>query len=194
MTDSFIANHGLGVIGAVGSRFFEIGFTHILPNGLDHILFLLGLFFLSRSVWILLVQMTLFTLAHSLTLGLGLYGIVSNPISAVELAIALSIVFVAVENLFHEHLSKWRPWMVFGCGLVHGLGFAHSFQTRWPAREDFLVALFSYNLGIEMGQLVIVGVAYALFGGCWKREWYRGTIAMPASALIALSGLGWALL
>lgn len=194
MTVSLIAIHSLGAIGAVGSRFLEIGFTHILPNGLDHILFLLGLFFLSRSVWILLVQMTLFTLAHSLTLGLGLYGIVSIPISVVELAIALSIVFVAVENLFHDHLSKWRPWMVFGSGLVHGLGFAHSFQTFWPAREDFLPALFSFNLGIEMGQLVILVIAYALFGGWWKRKWYRGTIARPASALIALSGLGWALL
>ena len=108
--------------------------THSLPQGLDHILFILGLFFLSRSFPALLFQMTLFTLAHSLTLGLSIYSVVSVPPQVVEVAIALSIAFIAIENLFRDDLSRWRPAVVFCFGLIHGLGFAHSFS------ENLLVA------------------------------------------------------
>ena len=178
---------------AVIPKFFGSGFTHILPNGPDHILFILGLFFLTRTFGVLLFQMTLFTLAHSLTLGLSIYGFLSVPTQVVEIAIALSIAFIAIENLFHDHLSRWRPWVVFGFGLVHGLGFAHSFQETLVNSDDFLAALFSFNLGIEFGQLAVVGIAYAVVAVWWKRDWYRAAIARPASALIAASGLYWAL-
>jgi hypothetical protein len=137
--------------------------------------------------------MTLFTLAHSLTLGLSIYGFLSVPTQVVEIAIAMSIAFIAIENLFHDHLSRWRPWVVFGFGLVHGLGFAHSFQETLVNSDDFLAALFSFNLGIEFGQLAVVGIAYAVVALWWKRDWYRAAIARPASALIAASGLYWAL-
>ena len=177
---------------AVIPKFFVIGFTHILPHGLDHILFLLGLFFLTRSFPALLLQMTLFTLAHSLTLGLSIYGIVSIPMQAVEVAIALSIAFIAIENLFRDELSRWRPAVVFACGMVHGLGFGHSFQQTPLESGDFLAALFSFNLGIEFGQLAVVGIVYAVVAAWWKRDWYRAAIARPASAVIAASGLYWA--
>lgn len=178
-------------IGAI-PKFFEIGFLHIIPHGLDHVLFILGLFFLSRNFGVLLFQMTLFTLAHSLTLGLALYGMVSVSTPVVEVAIALSIVFIAIENLFSEELSRWRPWIVFGFGLIHGLGFAHSFQENKIRAEEFLPAIFSFNVGIEMGQLVVVGLAYAVFGRSWKWQGYQKMIAQPASLLIAMSGLYWA--
>ncbi len=184
----------LATVSVVIPKFFGIGFMHILPNGLDHILFILGLFFLNRSFSVLLFQMTLFTLAHSLTLGLALYGIVSVPTSVVEIAIALSIAFIALENLISEQLRPWRPWVVFGCGLIHGLGFAHSFQRNLANSEEFLPALFSFNLGIEIGQLTIVGIAYGVFAIWWKRDWYLPKIARPASVAIALSGFYWAAL
>ncbi|MFM2197095.1 MAG: hypothetical protein RLZZ505_527 [Verrucomicrobiota bacterium] len=177
---------------AVAPEYFAIGFAHILPYGLDHILFLLALFFLTQKPSDLLIQLTLFTLAHSLSMGLSLYGMVDAPGFIVEVAIALSITFVAAENLFWQKLSPWRPWIVFASGLVHGLGFAHSFGDRTFEKGDFLPALFGFNMGIEAGQIVVIGIAYALVAVWWKRENYRRMIARPASLLIAASGLCWA--
>lgn len=177
---------------AVIPKFFVIGFTHILPGGLDHILFILGLFFLTRSFGVLLFQMTLFTLAHSLTLGLSLYGFLSVPTTVVETAIALSIAFIATENLFRDSISRWRPYVVFAFGLIHGLGFAHTFQENVVVQSDFLPALFSFNMGIEFGQLAVVALAYAAVAAWWKQDYYRKLIARPASLAIAASGLYWA--
>lgn len=172
-------------------QYFVSGFTHILPEGLDHILFILALFFLSRSFGVLLVQLTVFTLGHSLTLGLALHGLVTVPNSIVEIAIALSISFVAIENLFLDRISRWRPWLVFGFGLVHGLGFAHTFKGSALAESEFLPALLSYNLGIEVGQIVVVGLAYSAVAAWWKRDLYVKRIARPASVAIALTGFYW---
>lgn len=179
----------LATAGLVIPQFFLLGFTHILPCGPDHILFILGLFFLARNFSVLLFQMTLFTLAHSLTLGLSLYGIISISSTFVEVAIALSISFIAIENLFTAHLSRWRPWVVFCFGLVHGLGFAHTFQATILEPTDFMAALFSFNVGIEMGQLVVIGLAFLAVGAWWKSDCYEKAIARPASAVIALIGL-----
>jgi hypothetical protein len=177
---------------AVVPKFFFLGFTHILPHGPDHILFILALFFLSRGFGVLLFQMTLFTLAHSLTLGLSLHGLVGAPSSLVEVAIALSIAFIAVENIFHDRLSRWRPWLVFVFGLVHGLGFAHSFRGMQPDRTDFLPALFSFNMGIEIGQLAVLGIAWIAVAAWTRRGKCFREIARPASAAIALTGFCWA--
>lgn len=182
----------LAMFAAVGNAipdFLVIGFRHILPDGVDHMLFILGLFLLTREFAPLLLQMTLFTLAHSLTLGLTLYGMVSLPERIVEIAIALSIAFIAVENLFIERLSRWRPWVVFGFGLIHGLGFAHSFDLHRMDESHFLPALFSFNLGIELGQIAVVAIAFTVVSLWWKRDFYQKLIARPASALIAASGL-----
>ena len=178
--------------GTVVPEHFRSGFTHVIPDGPDHVLFLLGLFFLSRDIGVLLTQMTLFTLAHSLTLGLSLHGIVSVPSGVVEVAIAQSIAFIAIENLICDGLSRWRPWVVFGSGLIHGLGFAHSFGMDAVATGDFLPALFSFNVGIECGQIAVMGIAYAAVGLWWKRDFYQKIIARPASVMIAASGLYWA--
>ena len=110
------------------SEYIRLGFVHIVPEGLDHILFVLGLFFLSTQLRPLLVQVTAFTIAHSITLALGLYGVVRIAPSIVEPLIALSIVYVAVENIATSKLSPWRPFVVFAFGLLHGLGFAGILQ------------------------------------------------------------------
>lgn len=184
----------LAATGAVVPTYFLSGFTHVLPGGLDHVLFILGLFFLSRSFPVLLLQMTLFTVAHSLTLGLSLYGVISLPVGWVETAIALSITFVAVENLLAgNRLRAWRPWVVFTSGLVHGMGFAHSFSETPISRNDFLPALFSFNVGVEIGQLAVLGIAYAAVALVWKRRWYQNAVERPACALLALAGLGMAI-
>ncbi|RYD35245.1 MAG: HupE/UreJ family protein, partial [Verrucomicrobiaceae bacterium] len=139
------------------------------------------------------LQMTLFTVAHSLTLGLSLYGVISLPVEWIEVAIALSITFVAVENLFAgNRLRAWRPWVVFVSGLVHGMGFAHSFAETPIPRADFLPALFSFNLGVEFGQLAVLGLAYAGVALVWKRDWYRNAVERPACVLMALAGLAMA--
>lgn len=123
---------------------------------------------------------------HSLTLGLSLYGVISVTTAAVEVAIALSIAFIAVENLCREDLSRWRPWVVFGSGLVHGLGFAHTFRETSVAPFDFLPALLSFNLGIECAQLVVIGLAFTSVAVWWKRDFHHGSIAKPASASFAV--------
>jgi HupE/UreJ protein len=173
-------------------HYLGLGFQHILPNGLDHIFFVLGLFFLSRNFTTLLWQITAFTLAHSLTFGLSLYGLVEAPARLVEVVVALSISFIALENLFSERLSPWRPWVVFGFGLVHGLAFAHTFREHDIPQEHFMPALFAFNIGIELGQLAVVALASACVAAFWNREWYRKGIAIPVSLVIGIVGLYWA--
>ncbi len=180
----------LAAAGSVIPRYFTSGFTHVIPHGLDHVLFILGLFLLNRSFAVLLFQMTLFTVAHSLTLGLALYGLVSLPSAVVEIAIAASITFIAVENLTcRERLSAWRPWVVFGFGLIHGLGFAHIFAGSPPSQSEFLPALFSFNFGIECGQLAVVGLAFGVSRIFSNPANYRRRIVTPACVIIAMAGL-----
>ena len=169
-----------------------LGFEHILPKGLDHILFVLGLYLLNTSLRPLLVQITAFTLAHSITLGLGLYGIINISSAIVEPLIAISIVYVAVENLVTSKLHVWRPVVVFMFGLLHGLGFASVLTEIGLPRADFVTGLIAFNVGIELGQLSVIAVAF-LLTGLWFRNksWYRQRIVWPFSAVIALIGIYW---
>jgi len=179
----------LASAGAVVPEYFAMGFRHILPEGPDHILFILGLFFLSRDARLLLTQLTFFTLAHSLTFGLALFGLVSVPGPVVEIAIALSIFTVAIGNLVHDRLAPWRAPLVFASGLVHGLGFAHFFGEKTISPAHFIPALFSFNIGIEIGQVAVVAIAWALMSICARHDSYRAVVARPASAFIAIWGL-----
>lgn len=173
-------------------RYLALGFTHILPKGLDHILFVVGLYLLSTDWRSLLVQVTAFTLAHSITLALGLYGVVDLPPDIVEPLIALSIVYVAVENLTTSTLKPWRPVIVFLFGLLHGLGFAGILSEVGLPRDQYLGALIAFNIGVELGQLAVIALAFALTG-FWFRNapWYRQRIVWPASLAIALVGTWW---
>ncbi len=169
-----------------------LGFTHILPKGLDHILFVLGIFLLSVHWRPLLYQVTAFTVAHSITLALSLYGVVALPASVVEPLIALSIVYVAVENIVVSGLKPWRVWVVFGFGLLHGLGFAGVLTELGLPKGEFLPALIAFNVGVELGQLTVIALAF-LTVGLWFRDrpWYRARVVIPASTLIALVGAYW---
>ncbi len=173
-------------------QYAAVGFVHILPQGLDHILFVVGLYLLGASWRPLLAQVTAFTVAHSITLALGLYGVVAVSPAIVEPLIALSIVYVAVENILTSKLHFWRPFVVFGFGLLHGLGFAGVLQEIDLPRTDYVVGLIGFNVGVELGQLAVILLAFAATG-LWFRHktWYRQRIVWPASAAIALVGAFW---
>lgn len=168
------------------------GFQHILPLGLDHILFVLGIFLLSSRLKPLLWQVTMFTIAHSITLSLSMLDIVSLPSRIVEPLIALSIAYVAIENLWSPKLHWSRLWIVFGFGLLHGLGFASILAEFGMPKNDFALALISFNIGIEFGQLAIITLAF--FGlAIWfkNQQLYRHIVVIPVSVLIALTGMYW---
>lgn len=148
--------------------YIPVGFDHILPQGLDHILFVLGLFFLSIHLRPLIWQVTAFTLAHTVTLALGALDIVSIPGSIVEPLIAASIVYVAVENIFARGLTKWRPAVIFGFGLLHGLGFASVLGEFGLPEGQFIPALIGFNVGVEVGQLTVIALAFCLI---WLSVW-----------------------
>ena len=198
---------------AVVWQYLGLGFTHIIPKGLDHILFVLGLFLLSAShegtplrrsgrqegtllrrsgrqgalVW----QVSAFTLAHTITLGLAMNGIVAARPSIVEPLIALSIAYVAVENVFSARLRPWRVALVFAFGLLHGLGFAGVLGELGLPAGEFISALLAFNLGVEGGQLTVIAAA-ALAVGWWRTApFYRQRIVVPASMAIACVAIYW---
>jgi hypothetical protein len=175
----------------IAREYVWLGYTHILPKGLDHILFVIGLFLLSPRVNTLLLQVTAFTIAHSITLGLSIYGIVSLPSRLVEPLIALSIAYVAIENLITRELKPWRLALVFTFGLLHGLGFAGVLRQLGLPRAEFLTALVTFNAGVEIGQLTIIAGAWLMAGAFMTRPFYRKAIVVPVSGAIALVGLTW---
>ena len=154
--------------------YVPVGFDHILPKGLDHILFVLGLFFLSTRLGPLLWQVSAFTLAHTVTLALGALGLVNIPGAIVEPLIAASIVYVAVENIFARGMNRWRLLIVFGFGLLHGLGFASVLGEFGLPEGTFLPALIGFNVGVEIGQLAVIAMAViALWLGCRAADMAR---------------------
>lgn len=174
--------------------YLALGFTHILPRGLDHVLFVLGIFLLCVRLKPVLWQVSAFTVAHTITLALTIYGIVSLPSSVVEPLIALSIVYVAVENVFTAKLHAWRPVVVFCFGLLHGMGFAGVLSEIGLPRSEFVPALLSFNLGVECGQLAVILAAFLVIGLPFRNKpWYRRRIVIPGSLMIAAVGLYWAI-
>ncbi len=144
-------------------RFIPVGVEHIVPLGLDHILFVLGLFFLSTRMRPLLWQVTAFTAAHTVTLALATLGYVNIPdehMWIVESIIAASIVYIAVENIFTDGLNPWRPAIIFAFGLLHGLGFASVLGAYGLPDGAVLPALLGFNIGVELGQLLCIAVAF----------------------------------
>lgn len=172
-------------------NYIGVGFVHIVPAGLDHILFVIGLFLLSPRLSPLLWQVSSFTVAHSVTLALGMLGILQLPPEIVEPLIAASIVYVGIENVLKTELSLWRPSVVFAFGLLHGLGFASVLAEIGLSQAWFATGLVGFNLGVELGQLTVVAACFAL-AGFWFRDkhWYRSVVTIPASAAVALVG-GW---
>tara|TARA_B110000090_G_scaffold205430_1_gene253134 strand:+ start:141 stop:1295 length:1155 start_codon:yes stop_codon:yes gene_type:complete len=181
---------------AVFWRFVIEGFEHIIPKGLDHILFVFGLFLFSLSWRPLLSQITAFTVAHTVTLGLTTLSIVKIPaaqIWLVEALIAVSITYVAIENIWRPKLGWWRVVVVFGFGLLHGIGFASVLGDLGLAQGQFVLSLIAFNIGVEGGQLAVIAIGFITlalpFG---KSHSYRSYVVIPGSIAIALVGGWWA--
>lgn len=174
------------------------GVRHILPGGIDHILFVLALFLTSTRLRALVVQVSTFTVAHTATLGLAAAGVLSPPTNIVEPLIAATIAFVAIENLFVKDMPRWRPALVFGFGLLHGLGFASFFGEQGFPPGQFWSALIGFNIGVEIGQLGVVLMAFVAVLAA--RRWmpplaadtdYRRWVVVPGSLVIGGFGLVW---
>ncbi|MEO5582548.1 MAG: HupE/UreJ family protein, partial [Saprospiraceae bacterium] len=178
--------------GNVFLKYVQLGFTHILPYGFDHVLFILCVFFMNTDIKKIILQATMFTLAHTITLGLAIYGIIKPPSHIIEPLIAISIVFLALDNIFTKKIKPWRLLMVFLFGLVHGMGFASALTGLGMPRYAFGVALFSFNLGVELGQLTIIVFMYLFVAKIFSEKvWYRSRLVVPASVLIALTATYW---
>jgi HupE/UreJ protein len=176
----------------VGLIYLKLGYEHIIPLGLDHILFVLSLFFLSSNIKTVIWQATAFTVAHSITLGLAMYNVISPPAYIVEPVIALSIMFVAIENIISDKLRPSRIIIVFAFGLIHGLGFAGALSGLGLPENQFITALLTFNLGVELGQITVILLAWLLISKWFsKKPWYRTRIVIPISVVIAVIALYW---
>jgi hypothetical protein len=185
-------NYDVETLSAAGvaGYYIKLGFLHILPLGFDHILFILGIFFLNPNLRSAFWQATAFTIAHSITLALAAAGFIHPLPSVIEPIIALSIAFVAIENMFSTTLNWWRILVVFGFGLVHGMGFAGALSEIGLPENNFFNSILSFNVGVELGQIAVILLAnFLLVNWIKNKEWYRRRFLLPASACIAIFAL-----
>jgi hypothetical protein len=172
--------------------FLLLGFRHILPEGLDHVLFVVGLFLLCRGMKSVMLQIAAFTLSHTITLSLGAFGLVNISAAVIEPMIALSIAFVAIENLWFRRPTPWRTAAAFCFGLIHGLGVASDFRELATAPGWILPRLSLFTVGVEAGHLTVLLGAWILLGRARDRSWYVPRVAVPISGCIAAIALYWA--
>ena len=176
----------------VVQTYLKLGYQHIILLGFDHILFILCVFFLNTNLKKIILQASMFTIAHSITLGLAMYGIIKPPANIIEPLIALSIVFLALENIYFTEVKPWRLVVVFCFGLVHGMGFANALSGLGMPSYAFGQALVSFNVGVELGQLTIIMIMYLLVSRQFSKNiWYRRRIVVPASLVIAFVAAYW---
>lgn len=176
----------------VASIYVQLGFTHILPLGIDHILFVLSLFLLNPTLKPILLQATAFTVAHTITLGLAMYGVIKPPSNIIEPVIALSILYVALENIFSPKLKASRIGIVFLFGLIHGMGFASALTELGLPKNAYFSSLIMFNIGVELGQIAVILAAYFLLGKIFgNKPYYRKWIVIPLSVIIACVALFW---
>lgn len=167
------------------------GFRHVLPLGLDHMLFIFGLFVAVLKWRPMLSQSLLFTLSHSLTLALCAFGWISLEPRLIEIFIAFSIAFIGIEDLLRVKVGKRRYVLVFVFGLLHGMGFANVLADKVSGvpKEDLVKPLLGFNLGVELAQITVILLGFLLFMVIGKK---RRKIGQTLSAcVVALAGLGW---
>ena len=173
-------------------HYIQLGFTHVIPLGFDHILFILCLFFLSSKIKSVVIQCSVFTIAHSLSLGLAASGLIIPNASIIEPLIALSILFTAIENIISNQVNPFRLIIIFAFGLIHGMGFATALKEIGIPKEQFIASLLSFNFGVEIGQIVIIIAAYFLISKWFSDKiWYKKRIVYPISSIIGCIALYW---
>lgn len=189
--NSIPAEGGSGHLRSTVWSFAKQGFGHVVPDGLDHILFVLGLFLLGRAWRPLLLQVSAFTVAHSVTLALVTLGHFSAPAKVVQPLIAATIALVAFENIWKARYTHWRLLVVFAFGLVHGMGFASALGDLSIPKESILAAIVGFNLGVEGGQIAVIAGALLLTGWIRDTQNYRRWVAIPGSVVIGVIGVYW---
>jgi len=169
-----------------------LGYKHIIPLGFDHILFILSLFLLNPKLKPLLWQATAFTVAHSITLSLSMFHVIVPSPKLIEPLIALSILYVALENIFVTKVRRTRIGVVFIFGLVHGMGFASALGQLGLPQNAYLLSLVMFNIGVELGQITIILAAYILIGKAFgNKTYYRKYFVIPLSIIIACIAAYW---
>jgi hypothetical protein len=172
--------------------YFKLGFTHIVPQGLDHVLFIIGICLINTKLKPIIYQASAFTAAHTIALALSMKNIIVAPGQVVEPIIALSIVFVALENIILSELKPWRIVLVFLFGLIHGLGFASSLNEIGLPPGKFFTSIVLFNTGVEVCQIIIIALVFLLLIKPLKNKiWYRHRIVYPISIAIALVSSYW---
>jgi hydrogenase/urease accessory protein HupE len=181
-----------GIILPAQRDYFVLGVEHIL-TGYDHMLFVAGLVIATRSLRELVWTISAFTLAHSITLGLGMLSVVTPSSVAVELLIALSIAYVGYENVRLGQAPRGRVWLVTLFGLAHGFGFAGAIAEIGLPEDQKLGALAFFNLGVEAGQLCLVAALWPLLALVRKRERVSLWVARVVNVALIVAGVGWTL-
>ncbi len=172
--------------------YLRLGFQHIIPAGIDHILFVAGLCLLSTNIKTILWQATAFTVAHSITLALSMKNLIVAPSAVVEPIIALSIVFVAIENMLLTELKPWRILIVFLFGLIHGMGFASALNEIGLPAGKFYTSIIAFNIGVEVGQIAVIAALFSiLIIPLRNKVWFRTRIVYSLSTCIALVASYW---
>jgi hypothetical protein len=174
----------------VFALYWRLGYIHILPGGMDHILFITALFFATTKLKPLVWQVSAFTVAHTLTLGAATIGFLAVPAHIVEPIIALSIAFVAIENLYINNSERWRPAIIFVFGLFHGLGFAGALAEMGIHSNELLPSLLGFNIGVEAGQLTVIAAYWLALHKFQNTRWYP-TLMKVVSGLIAVIAIWW---
>lgn len=174
-------------------HFLIQGIVHIVPLGLDHILFLLSLTVISVKARVLFLQVTGFTIAHTITLGMTVMDVIPSIPGLVEPLIALSIVAVAVHNIVQPSATSLRGVLIVALGLLHGLGFAGALRALGLPQGSELIALIAFNIGVEIGQIAVLATALLLTAWFMRKPWFYRGVTVPASLFIALIGSFWTL-
>ena len=179
--------------------FIDFGFQHILPQGLDHVLFVVALYLNARNWSSLILQVTTFTVAHTITLGFAATGLVASPGEIIEPLIALSIVLLAIEAIVVRRANIWRLPVIFAFGLLHGLGFG-SVMKVYLENADLSAGLIGITIGVEAGHVsvllatgLVASVIQLALKSASKPHLYRAAFVIPVAAVIALVGLYWTL-
>ncbi|MBK8846589.1 MAG: HupE/UreJ family protein [Bacteroidetes bacterium] len=172
--------------------YLQLGFTHILPFGFDHLLFILALFIVKPNLKTILLQATVFTVAHSITLILSMLEMIDPPTPQIELLIALSIVFIGIENILLKEIKWWRYLIISMFGLIHGCGFASAISEIGLPPQDKFFSLLSFNLGVELGQAAFILLIY-LIAIHWlkNKTWFNKGVTVPISFGISAIAVYW---
>ena len=174
-------------------KYLFLGIEHIIPKGLDHMLFIIGLFLFSNLIRPLLLQVSMFTIAHTITLVIASLSLINVNASIVEPLIALSIVYIGVENIFKKYSNtKIRYYVIFLFGLLHGLGFALVLKDVGLDYSNLLMNLVSFNIGVEIAQIFILFLLYLTIGLFFsKKKYYKIIFQIPLSLFISLIAIYW---